>query len=64
VPTEIVNEMNAAIAEIMNTPSYTDKLKGAGIYPKTNKPEEFAKQVRDEMDKWRPIITKYNIRAE
>jgi tripartite-type tricarboxylate transporter receptor subunit TctC len=64
VTTEIVNEMNAAIAEIMKTPSYADKLKGAGIYPKTNKPEEFAKQVRDEMDKWRPIITKYNIRAE
>lgn len=64
IPTDIVNEMNAAVAEVLMKPEYYDKLKGAGIYAKTNKPDEFAKMVKDEMDKWRPIITKYNIRAE
>lgn len=64
IPTEIVNEMNAAIAEVLKKPEYYDKLKGAGIYAKTNTPAEFAKQVKDEMDKWRPIITKYNIKVD
>lgn len=64
VPAEIVNELNASIAEVLKQPEYYDKLKGAGIYAKTNKPEEFGKMIKDEMDKWRPIITKYNIRAE
>jgi tripartite-type tricarboxylate transporter receptor subunit TctC len=64
IPAEIVNEMSATIAEVLKKPEYYDKLKSAGIYAKTNKPEEFAKQVKDEMDKWRPIITKYNIKID
>jgi tripartite-type tricarboxylate transporter receptor subunit TctC len=40
------------------------KLKAAGLTPKIGTPEEFAALVKDEVNKWAPIVKKYNISSD
>ena len=64
LPREIVTEMNAAAREILADPAVREKLKGAGITASTSTPEAFESLVKAEVEKWRPIIVKYNITSE
>jgi tripartite-type tricarboxylate transporter receptor subunit TctC len=64
IPREIVDQMNAAAKEILLSKASKEKLAGAGITPRTNTPEEFEQLVKAEIEKWRPIIVKYDIKSE
>ena len=64
IPADIVTEMNASVVEILKSANTKEKLAGAGITPTWSTPEAFEKLVKAELDKWRPIITKYNITSE
>ena len=61
---EIVAQMNAAVVEILKSPSTKEKLAGAGITPSWSTPEAFEKMVKAEVEKWRPVVLKYNISSE
>lgn len=64
LPADILAEMNAAVVEILKNPATKEKLAGAGITPSWSTPEAFEKMVKAEVEKWRPIVTKYNITSE
>ncbi len=64
IPAEIVSEMNTAVVAILRDPATREKLAGAGITPSSSTPEAFEKLVKAEVEKWRPIVTKYNITSE
>jgi tripartite-type tricarboxylate transporter receptor subunit TctC len=64
IPADIVKEMNAAAVEILKDPATKEKLAGVGITPSHSTPERMAEIVRAEVEKWRPIVTKYNITSE
>jgi tripartite-type tricarboxylate transporter receptor subunit TctC len=64
IPRDIVDKMNAAAKEILLSSAAKEKLAGAGITPRTNTPEEFEHLVKAEIEKWRPIIVKYDIKSE
>jgi tripartite-type tricarboxylate transporter receptor subunit TctC len=49
---------------ILKEPATKEKLGAAGITPSWSTPEEFEKMVKAEVEKWRPIVTKYNITSE
>jgi tripartite-type tricarboxylate transporter receptor subunit TctC len=64
IPREIVDQMNAVAAEILTSSAVKEKLAGAGITPRTSTPEAFEQLVRNEVEKWRPIVVKYDIKSE
>ncbi|MCC6196427.1 MAG: tripartite tricarboxylate transporter substrate binding protein [Burkholderiales bacterium] len=64
VPREIVLEMNKTVNDILKDKANVEKLALRGMTAAPSTPEEFEKVVRGELDKWRPIITKYKVSAE
>lgn len=50
--------------EILNSKEVSEKILGMRVEPKPSTPEQADAIVRGELDKWRPVITKYNIRVE
>ena len=56
--------MNAAATEILNDSAVKEKLAAAGITPRTGTPEAFEQLVKKEIEKWRPIVVKYDIRYD
>jgi tripartite-type tricarboxylate transporter receptor subunit TctC len=64
VPRPIVDATNKAVREILADPVIKAKMLAANINPKTGTPEELEKMIKDEVEKWRPIVTKYNITSE
>ena len=66
-PSNIVMELNKAIVHAMADPSVRQRLAGLGqeIYPpELQTPEALAAFQKTEMEKWVPIITAANIKAE
>jgi tripartite-type tricarboxylate transporter receptor subunit TctC len=64
IPRDIVDQMNAAAKEILSSSAVKEKLAGAGITPRTSTPEAFEHLVKNEVEKWRPIVVKYDIKSE
>jgi tripartite-type tricarboxylate transporter receptor subunit TctC len=64
IPRDIVDQMNAAAREILSSSAVKEKLAGAGITPRTSTPEAFEHLVKNEVEKWRPIVVKYDIKSE
>jgi tripartite-type tricarboxylate transporter receptor subunit TctC len=64
IPREIVDQVNAAATEILNDSAVKEKLAAAGITPRTGTPEDFEQVVKKEIEKWRPIVVKYDIKYD
>lgn len=64
LPREIVLEMNKTVNEILKDKANVEKLAALGMTASPSTPEEFEKVVRAELDKWRPVITKYKVSNE
>jgi tripartite-type tricarboxylate transporter receptor subunit TctC len=64
LPREIVVEMNRTVNDILSDKATIAKLAGLGMTAAPSTPEEFEKVVKAEVEKWRPIVTKYKITAE
>jgi tripartite-type tricarboxylate transporter receptor subunit TctC len=64
IPPEIVGEMNKTVNQLLKDKANLDKLAALGMTAAPSTPEDFEKVVKSELDKWRPIITKYKISAE
>jgi tripartite-type tricarboxylate transporter receptor subunit TctC len=64
IPRDIIDQMNALAADVLANPAIKEKLAAAGITPRTTTPEAFEKIVKDEVEKWRPIVVKYDIKLD
>lgn len=64
IPADIIKEMNEAVVAILKDPATKEKLAGVGITPSHSTPEQLEKLVKAEVEKWRPIVQKYNITSE
>jgi tripartite-type tricarboxylate transporter receptor subunit TctC len=63
-PAAIVAKLRDAYIAAVNEPDIRDKLKGAGIDPLQSTPEEMARYVRAETDKWAKVIKAANIKLD
>ena len=61
---ELVRRLNAAITESMRSPEMTEVLNKLGLAPLTMNPEEFARYVRVEYDRWGPLVKTTGFKAE
>ena len=63
-PNEIVNKLNAEIATILRMPDVRLRFVGLGAEPVGNTPEEFAANIRFDIEKWAKVIKEANIPLE
>jgi len=64
MPADIVNKIQAEVAKIVADPSVKERFAKLGFEPIGSKPDYFAKYIKDEMTKYKKIITEANIKAE
>lgn len=55
-PKPVIDRLQRDIALVVDDPKSRTKLVEAGFEPKSSSAEAFAKLVREEIDKWRPIV--------
>jgi tripartite-type tricarboxylate transporter receptor subunit TctC len=55
-PTEIVNKINGEINEALKSPELRANLVRVGFEPTGGTPEDFAKLIAEQLEKWTPIV--------
>jgi tripartite-type tricarboxylate transporter receptor subunit TctC len=55
-PREIINRLNAELGKVLNDPATKKMLSQRGTDPLTSTPEEFARFIRSEADRWGKVV--------
>jgi tripartite-type tricarboxylate transporter receptor subunit TctC len=63
-PTAILDEVRSAVVEILAEPAVRDKLTALYMEPVADTPDEFRSVIRQELDRWRPVIETNDIRIQ
>ncbi len=63
-PPAIVTKLSGEIQRIIHAPEMSEKLQGMGAKPIGSTPEEFARFIEAERQKWAQVIKDANISAE
>ena len=64
IPTPIKDKLYATVVEIMAEPAIREKLKALYMEPVANTPDEFRAVIKEELDRWGPVIEKNDIRIQ
>ena len=63
-PPEIIDKLYKAVAQYVNKPDVVKKLQGIGVDPVADTPQEMAKFVQEETDRWAKVIKTEDIHIE
>jgi tripartite-type tricarboxylate transporter receptor subunit TctC len=63
-PRPIVERVQREIAVVLQDPDVRQRYGALGMTPVGNSPDEFARQIRADLDRWEPVVKKAQIRAE
>jgi tripartite-type tricarboxylate transporter receptor subunit TctC len=63
-PAAIQDKIYATVVEIMAEPAVREKLTALYMEPVANTPDEFRAVIKQELDRWGPVIEKNNIRIQ
>lgn len=63
-PREIVVRLHTESTKALRLPAIRERLQSVGLTPAPNTPEEFAKFILSERDRWAKVVKAANIRAE
>jgi tripartite-type tricarboxylate transporter receptor subunit TctC len=63
-PRPIVDQISREIARVVDLPDVRTTMANQGEEARVNKPEEFDRFVRDEIDKYKALVKRANIRVE
>lgn len=63
-PAPIVDKLNKAVLQVLNTPEIRDQLQGAGFDLYGTTPAEFSKIIQDELNRYTQIIKKAGIQPQ
>jgi len=63
-PKDVTVRLHQEITEIIDEPDTKDRLAGLGLEPVGDSPEQFAAQLKVEMEKWTKIIRSAKIKVE
>ena len=64
VPQTVVTRLNDGVRKVMATPDVLERLRALGTEPGASSPQEFRKMIVDELDKWRDVARKANLKFE
>jgi len=63
-PTDVVQKMNAAVNQVINSEEFKQRLTSIGSEPLAGTPEDFAKFIESERERWLPEIARLNLSAD
>lgn len=63
-PPQVVNRLHQNIREIISSPAATKRLMELGAEPGGNSPEDFKRQVANEVEKWKKVVESNNLKFE
>jgi tripartite-type tricarboxylate transporter receptor subunit TctC len=64
LPPAVMTRLNDAVRKVMAAPDVVERLRALGTEPGASSPEEFRRMIRDELDKWREVARKSNLKFE
>lgn len=64
IPAAVLKRLNEATRKVMAMPEVIDKFRALGTEPGASSPEEFRKLIADELDKWREVARKSNLKFD
>ncbi len=64
MPTEIVNRLHSAIVSVLQLPEIRERLASQGVDPQYNTPEEFAKLLVSDLDRWAKLVQRAGVQPE
>jgi tripartite-type tricarboxylate transporter receptor subunit TctC len=64
LPPEIVTRLNSAIVAVLQSPDIRERLASQGVDPQYNTPEEFAKLLVNDLDRWAKVIQRAGVQPE
>jgi tripartite-type tricarboxylate transporter receptor subunit TctC len=64
LPADILAKYNSDIRAIVAQPEMREQLAGQGLVPNTGTPEQFAKLVKEDFEKWGRVIREARIKAD
>lgn len=64
IPQPVVNRLNMETSKVLKQSDMTDQLLAQGAEPVGNSPQELAKHLRSEIERWTKLIQATNIRAD
>jgi tripartite-type tricarboxylate transporter receptor subunit TctC len=64
IPAEVVKRLNSEIVRILSVPEFKASFVSQGLDIETCSPDQFAKLVRDEQEKWAKVIKAAGIKAQ
>jgi tripartite-type tricarboxylate transporter receptor subunit TctC len=62
MPRDVVDRLNAVFAAVQRMPGVTSAMENSGLEVATSTPEEFARFISEEYDRWGSFIRRENIR--
>ena len=64
VPKEVIAQLNAEIVKVVHTPELKSALNKQGLEPQTNRPDEFAAFIRNEIEQNVKLVKLAGVKAE
>ena len=63
-PRAVIDRINAEVNAVFAMPDVREKLTGLGFELVGGKPEDFARLLRDEQDRWLPVVKKLGLKVD
>ncbi|MDR2300054.1 MAG: tripartite tricarboxylate transporter substrate binding protein [Comamonas sp.] len=63
-PREILNKLQGTLAEAVKSPEVAKQLNDLGAEPVANKPEVFAQEIKDDVEKWRKVVKTTGVKLD
>jgi tripartite-type tricarboxylate transporter receptor subunit TctC len=60
-PKETIDRLNRAVNQVIADPEFVSRAQAIGMEPRGGTPEELAKFVRTEFDRWVPVLQSLNL---
>jgi len=64
MPPEILNRLHSAIVAVLQLPDVRERLASQGVDPQHNTPEEFAKLLVADLERWAKVVQRAGVQAE
>jgi len=64
LPPEIVQRLHSAIVAVLQLPETRERLASQGVDPQHNTPDEFAKLLVSDVDRWAKVVQRAGVQAE
>ncbi len=63
-PRPVIARLNAAVRKTMDNTTVAERFRGLGATPGASSPEEFSMRIRDELQQWRVLVKKLDLKFE